>query len=154
VLGFSPIADNPLASLILSTALTLAGQTATLSQASLSVTADSLEVLVGETALYTTQNSVGITAEASYTLIGQALSLSQNSVSVTAEANYTLIGQALTLTQKPVVVTADANYTLGSQNLHLTLHSMRMWNKIDPSQNANWTSINTTQTPTWTEIPT
>ena len=141
MLGFNPIADNPLASLIVDTSLTLSGQTVTISQAALNVTADSVELLVGETALLVTQNSVTVTADANYTLIGQNVTLTQNS---TLE---------------------EVSPTLGSQNIQLSLHSMRMWNKIDPSQSANWSGINTaqssnwthidtTQNPAWTEIPT
>lgn len=103
---------------------------------------------VADTAI--TELSIGVCTG----LTSQSIVLTQASVTTIAEANYTLVGQSIALTQKPVVATAAANCTLGSQNLHLTLHSMRMWNKIDPSQNANWTNINTTQNPTWTEIPT
>ena len=163
MLGFNPIADNPLASLIVDTSLTLSGQTVTIAQAALNVTADSVELLVRETALLVTQNSVSTTADANYTLAGQVLNVSQNSVTITADANYTLIGQNVTLTQNSTL--EEVSPTLGSQNIQLSLHSMRMWNKIDPSQSANWSDINTaqssnwthidtTQNPAWTEIPT
>ena len=78
--------------------------------------------------------------------------LTQTDVAVTAASNYELIGQSLTLTQNSTKEAVAP--TLGSQNMQLTLHSMRMWNKIDPSQNPNWTSINTTQSSGWTEINT
>ena len=129
----------------------------------MSITASSVEVLVGEAALSFTQNPLTVTAAANYTLTGQGVALTQNAVTVTAEANYTLVGQNLNLTQNYTL--EEVAPTLGSQNIHLTLHSMRMWNKIDPSQSANWTAINTaqssgwthidtTQNPAWTEIPT
>jgi hypothetical protein len=101
----------------------------------------------------TTLNSVEATAAANALITGQtALVLTQTNVTATAAANYELIGQSLTLTQNSTKEAVAP--TLGSQNMQLTLHSMRMWNKIDPSQNANWTSINTTQSSGWTEINT
>jgi hypothetical protein len=132
---------------------TLTGQDLTFTQSTLGITASSVELLIGQASMNVSLNSTETTAAADAVLQGQtALELTQTSTSITATANYELIGQPLTLTQNNTKEAVAP--TLSSHTLNLTLHSMRMWNKINSSQMPDWTSINTTQNPDWVDIPT
>lgn len=88
-------------------------------------------------------------------LSGQTIATTLNAVEVQAKGTVVLTGQSpLIFTQRSVSPAADANAELLGQSMHFTLNSMRMWKKIDPSQNANWTAISTTQSAGWTPIDT
>lgn len=165
---------------------TLDGLSLVLTQNATAITATATYTLDSQT-VTTTQNNFSVTADSVYLLLKQVdMVMSVNSVDLGVYINLEVTGQEITSTlnsveaypityvnltaQSPLVLTQHGTYEAiafraPSQTIHTTLHSMRMWKKIDPSQLANWTAItasqsagwapiNTTQSPGWTDIET
>jgi hypothetical protein len=144
VLGFSAIADSPIAAPRIDAYLLLTSQSLSLSLSSTAVTAAANYALSSQS-LVTTLNSPTIQAGAQYALDSQtltttlnavtletnntlaldsqSLTLTPNSVTATAITYVPLVGQTLNLALNSVTVTADALYTLDSQSLTTTLNS-------------------------------
>lgn len=177
MLGFNPLCAAPLADISLGQVVALSGQTIATTLNSVEAVTGVFVSLLGQSLTFT-ENSVSVIAGTGTTcylakqadlamavnsvlpgvavhVVGGTLTSLLNSVTAQAAAGVLLIGQTpMVFTQHGVSVTADANAELLGQTLHFTLNSMRMWKKIDPSQNANWTAINTAQSAGWAPIDT
>ena len=74
---------------------------------------------------------------------GQELLAIQNSVELLPDNTVLLTGFSTTLTLNGVTLDTTANVELTSLVLQSTVHSMRMWRKINTTQTTGWTEIKT-----------
>jgi len=161
VLGFSAIADSPIAAPRIDAYLLLTSQSLSLSLASVAVTA-AANIALDSQSLITTLNSPTIQAGAQYALDSQTLTTTLNAPSVTAASAVTLTSQSLALTlnsvtvvqtvtppitglsftgyTSPVALSAGVTIPITGLTLASTLNSFRKF----------WVDIYTPQTP---EIP-
>ncbi len=161
MLGFSAIADSPIADIREDQYLVLTSQTLSLSLSSVALTT-TVNAALASQSLVTTLNSLTIQAAANYALQSQNLTTTLNSVTITTGVNALLASQALattlnsvalstnsvvpltsqslTLTQNQIVITTDQTVGVTGLSLASTLNSFRSF----------WVDIFTTQIP---EIP-
>jgi len=125
VLGFSAIADSPIADIREDQYLLLTSQSLSLSLSSAAVST-AASIALSSQSLVTTLNSLTVNAAANYALQSQNLALTLNNPAISAAANPPALDSqslALTLTDAIVVVQPP---TFDSQSLTLSLNSVSL----------------------------
>lgn len=124
MLGFSAIADSPIADIREDQYLLLTSQALSLSLSSAAVsTAASLAL--SSQSLVTTLNSLTVNAAANYALQSQNVALTLKSPTISAAADATLDSQSLALTLGDVLIAVQPP-TFDSQSLTLSLNSVSL----------------------------
>jgi len=130
VLGFSAIADSPIADIREDQYLVLTSQTLSLTLNSAAATA-AANAAASSQNLVTTLNSLTIQAAANYALQSQNLALTLNSVSLSVDAVLpALDSQSLATTLSSVIVEVQPP-TFDSQSLTLSLNSVAIATEVD-----------------------
>jgi len=129
VLGFSAIADSPIADIREDQYLVLTSQTLSLTLNSAAATA-AANAAASSQNLVTTLNSLTIQAAANYALQSQNLALTLNSVTASAAVNLTATSQSLALSQNDVLISVQPP-TFDSQSLTLSLNSVAIATEVD-----------------------
>ena len=129
MLGFSAIADSPIADIREDQYLVLTSQTLSLTLNSAAATA-AANAAASSQNLVTTLNSLTIQAAANYALQSQNLALTLNSVTASAAVNLTATSQSLALSQNDVLISVQPP-TFDSQSLTLSLNSVAIATEVD-----------------------
>ncbi len=129
MLGFSAIADSPIADIREDQYLVLNSQTLSLTLNSAAATA-AANAAASSQNLVTTLNSLTIQAAANYALQSQNLALTLNSVTASAAVNLTATSQSLALSQNDVLISVQPP-TFDSQSLTLSLNSVAIATEVD-----------------------
>lgn len=129
MLGFSAIADSPIADIREDQYLVLTSQTLSLTLNSAAATA-AANAAASSQNLVTTLNSLTIQAAANYALQSQNLALTLNSVTASAAVNLTATSQSLALSQNDVLISVQPP-TFDSQSLTLSLNSVAIVTEVD-----------------------
>ncbi len=123
MLGFSAIADSPIAAPRIDAYLLLASQSLSLSLSSAAVTAAANYALSSQS-LVTTLNSPTIQAGAQYALDSQTLTTTLNAVTLETNNTLALDSQSLATTLSSVAISGAAAVTLTGQTLTTTLNAV------------------------------
>ena len=125
MLGFSAIADSPIAGYRQDVLITLASQRlrvyppgSQIYDASIASTP-----LCGIPEVYSVSGSVTVTGDANAALDSQTLTFTENSVLISEDDVIEVAGQVLTLTENSVTVTNDTSVELASQQINFTLNN-------------------------------
>ena len=129
MLGFSAIADSPIADIREDQYLVLTSQTLSLTLNSAAATA-AANAAASSQNLVTTLNSLTIQAAANYALQSQNLALTLNSVTASSAVNLTATSQSLALSQNDVLISVQPP-TFDSQSLTLSLNSVAIATEVD-----------------------
>ena len=143
--GFASFAERPFSTVDddNSVNIQVTGNALSISIGSVGIIADSVVENVDPNRLTLGTGTLTITADANFSVTGNATSLSVGTVTVTADANTSVTGNTLTLSTGTVTVTGTALVNpIGSQ---LVVGSgepgVITWNNIIPGANMTWTRI-------------
>ena len=139
MLGFSAIADSPIADIREDQYLVLNSQTLSLTLSSIAATAAANASAASQN-LVLTPNSLTVQAAANYALQSQNLALTLNSVTASAAVNLTATSQSLTTTLSSVAVDVQPP-TFDSQSLTLSLNGVSLSTEVDALLDSQSTAL-------------
>ena len=143
--GFASFAERPFSTVDddNNVNIQVTGNTLSISIGSVGITADSIVEIPDPNRLTLGTGTVTITADANFSVTGNATSLSIGTVVVKADANTSVTGNSLTLSTGSVTVTGTALVTPTGAALTLNTGEPGVitWNEIVPGVNMTWTPI-------------
>jgi hypothetical protein len=143
--GFASFAERPFSTVDDDNNVTIqvTGNTLSISIGSVGIIADSIVEIPDPNRLTLGTGTVTITADANFSVTGNATALSIGTVTVTADANTSVTGNSLTLSTGSVTVTGTALVTPTGAALTLNTGEPGVitWNEIVPGVNMTWTPI-------------
>ena len=143
--GFASFAERPFSTVDDDNNVTIqvTGNTLSISIGSAGITADSIVEIPNPSQVTLGTGTITITADANFSVTGNATALSIGTVTVTADANTSVTGNSLTLSTGSVTVTGTALVTPTGAALTLNTGEPGVitWNEIVPGVNMTWTPI-------------
>ena len=143
--GFASFAERPFSTVDddNNVNIQVTGNTLSISIGSAGITADSIVEIPDASQVTLGTGTVTITADANFSVTGNATALSIGTVTVTADANTSVTGNSLTLSTGSVTVTGTAlvNPTGSQLTANTGEAGIITWNDIIPGATMTWTPI-------------
>ena len=143
--GFASFAERPFSTVDddNNVNIQVTGNTLSISIGSAGITADSIVEIPDASQVVLGTGTLSITADANFSVTGNATALSIGTVTVTADANTSVTGNSLTLSTGSVTVTGTAlvNPTGSQLTANTGEAGIITWNDIIPGATMTWTPI-------------
>jgi hypothetical protein len=143
--GFASFAERPFSTVDddNNVNIQVTGNTLSISIGSAGITADSIVEIPDASQVVLGTGTLSITADANFSVTGNATALSIGTVTVTADANTSVTGNTLTIATGSVTVTGTALVNPTGSQLVASVNSPNVitWENIIPGATMVWTPI-------------